>query len=170
MIRAQIVKKNGKSCICPEFAGTGNKCYEIISADRLYKQIHDGVPLKINGLCIQGFSMSEYRRIYGLAEDDMVSVAIDSVIDCLFCAQGWTAADFSHCNFMAVDDVAGIMLDDNVFYCGEVNFSYSHMGEGDFSMKGCRFIKCEMVFAYTIFGNGDISFQETVFKDKCGIK
>lgn len=170
MIRAQIVKKNGKSCICPEFAGTGNKCYEIISADRLYKQIHDGVPLKINGLCIQGFSMSEYRRIYGLAEDDMVSVAIDSVIDCLFCAQGWTAADFSHCNFMAVDDVAGIMLDDNVFYCGEVNFSYSHMGEGDFSMKGCRFIKCEMVFAYTIFGNGDISFEETVFEDKCGIK
>lgn len=134
-------EKRGLGLMLQYFSG-----YEIAPADRLYKLIHDGVPLRINGLCIQGFSMSEYRRIYGLA------------------------ADFSHCSFMAVDDVAGIMLDDNVFYCGEVDFSYSHMGDGDFSMKGCRFIKCEMVFAYTIFGNGDISFQETVFKDKCGIK
>lgn len=170
MIRAQVEKKNGKSYITPELKGAENKYYEIIPSEMLYRMIHDGIPLEISGLCIQGFSMSEYRRKYGLAEDDTVNIVIDSIIDCLFCAQGQTAADFSHCNFKAVDEVAGIMFDDNIFYYGKVNFSYSYMGDYDFSMRGCHFIKCEIIFAYTIFGNGDISFYETVFEDRCNIR
>lgn len=169
MIRAQIKNKDGKSYICPEFAGAENRDYEIISDDSLYEMIHEGVPLKINGVCVQGFSMVKYRRKYNLQEDEMVDVAIDSVIDCLFCIQEGTAADFSYCNFTAMDEVAGIMLDDNIFYCGVVNFSYSHIGDYDFSMKGCRFIKCEMDFSYTVFGKRDIYFNQTVFEDKCGI-
>ena len=169
MIRAQIKNENGKTYICPELAGKENREYEMVPTDNLYGMIHEGVPLKISGICVQGFSMAEYRRKYRLAEDKIVDIAIDSVIDCLFCVRDGTAADFSYCNFIAVDEVAGIMLDGNVFYCGKVDFSYSHMGDCDFSMKGCRFIKCEIDFTYTIFGNGDIYFNETVFEDKCDI-
>lgn len=169
MVHAQIENKGGKSYICPEFDGEGNKDYEIIQADDLFMVIHEGVPLNISGICVQGFSMAEYRKKYGLAGDEIVDIAIDSVIDCLFCVRDGVVADFSYCNFNAVDEVVGIMFDDNVFYCGKVDFSYSHMRDCDFSMKGCRFIKCGMDFAYTVFGKGDIYFNQTVFEGKCDI-
>ena len=169
MIKAQIKNEDGKSYICPEFTDEENRDYEIVPANSLYEMIHAGTPLDISGMCVQGFSMAEYRKKYGLEEDEMVDIIIDSVTDCLFCMREGIAADFSHCNFIAVDEVAGIMLDDNIFYGGTVNFSYSHTGDRDFSMRGCRFIKCEMDFAYTVFGKGDIDFNQTVFEDKCNI-
>ena len=82
MIRAQIKNKNGKTYICPELAGKENREYEMVPADNLYGMMHEGVPLKISGICVQGFSMAEYRRKYRLAEGKIVDIAIDSVIDC----------------------------------------------------------------------------------------
>lgn len=125
MIMAQIKNEDGKSYICPEFTDGENRDYEIVPANSLYEMIHAGTPLNISGMCVHGFSITEYRKKYGLEEDEMVDIIIDSVTDCLFCMREGIAADFSHCNFIAVDEVAGIMLDDNIFYGETVNFSYT---------------------------------------------
>lgn len=170
MVQAKIVDKDGKFYLYPEFQGVEKKSYEIIQADDLYEMIHEGIALSIKGVCVEGFSMAAYRRKYALPDDDVVDVCFNMITNCLFCARDGISMDFSYCNFIAVDEVAGIMFDDNVFYSGKLDFSYSQIGNQDFSMKGCRFIRCEAVFAYTVFGDKDIYFNETVFEDKCGMK
>lgn len=170
MVQAQIVKRDRKSYLCPEFQNMEKKEFEIVQADVLYEMIHKGIPLEISGICVEGFSMAEYRKKYSIANDMVVNIIIDYVINCLFCTHDQTIADFSYCSFSPVDEVAGIMFDDNVFYSGKVDFSYSYIGDQDFSMKGCHFINCEIIFAYTVFGHKDIYFNETVFDGKCEIK
>lgn len=170
MIQAKIVSKDGKFYLCPKFPGVERKSYEIIRTDDLYEIIRAGIPLSLNEACVEGFSMADYRKKYNLPDDVVVNVRFDMITNCLFCARDGIAMDFSYCNFVAVDEVAGIMFDDNLFYSGKINFSYSQIGDWDFSMKGCRFIKCEVVFAYTVFCDKDIYFNETVFEDKCGMQ
>lgn len=166
MIHATLEKKGDLIYICPEILGMDQISYEIIDKQRLYKAIHEGIPLALEGVCVEGFSMKEYRNKYGFNEDDFIEIHVDYIFNSLFCGKDGIAADFSYCKFVAVDAMAGIILEDNIFYSGNVDFSYSHIEDLDFSMKGCRFINCSIYFSYTVFGNKDIYFNEIVFDDE----
>lgn len=157
--RISLKTTDGKPCEC-----------EIIHADRIYKMIREGIPLTLHNKCILNFSMKKYRNKYDIASDDIVDIKFDSIYSCVFVGQDEVAADFSFCNFITTDDVAGIMMENNIFYNGRVDFSYSHFGDIEFSLKGCEFNKCELVFAHTEFGNRDIYFNDTVFNDSCDIQ
>ena len=170
MIHATLEKKGNVTYVCPKISGMDQISYEIIDMEKLYEAIHKGIPLALDGVCAEGFYMKEYRKKYGVSEDDKVEIKIDFITNSIFCGKDGIAADFSNCQFAAVDMESGIMLDDNIFYYGRVDFSYSFIGDLDFSMKGCRFIDCNVYFAYTVFGNKDIYFNETVFDDeKCEV-
>ena len=164
-VKTQIYIKDGKHYIRLKNTGCEEKEYEIIKSDNLYDMIHDGIPLQVYKKCVIGFSMSEYRQKYKISGDSLVEVKIDSIIDCCFVGQNQTAADFTYCNFVSTDEVVGIMLEDNIFYNGTVDFSYCQIGNLDFSMKGCHFIKSEVIVAYSEFGNKDIYFNDTIFED-----
>ncbi len=170
MIRAKIEEKNGKIYISPRFKDNELRTYELIKADALYEMIHEGVALSLHRVCVEKFSVSDYRKKYGMSEDEEVTILIDSVTECLFCSKDGIALDFSHCSFMAVDEVAGVMFDDNVFCYGKVNFSYSRIEDYEFSMKGCHFINCNVAFNFTTFADKDIYFNEMVFEDKCSME
>ena len=170
-MRAHVINREEKKYLQPELMKMEDQWLEIISADDLYELIHSGVPLKIDSVCVQGFSMAEYRKKYGIPKDEIVNINFDSIINCLFCGGNDNiAADFSFCNFVSSDEIAGIMFDDNIFYCGKVDFSYSQIGNVDFSLKGSHFINCNVNFSYAVFGNRDFYFNETVFDGKCEIK
>ena len=170
MIRAALEKKGDVIYICPEISGRDSISYEVISTERLYEAIHKGIPLALDRVCVEGFSMKEYRNRYGFKEDDTIVINIDFIINSIFCGKDGTAADFSYCKMITTDVVTGIMLDDNIFYYGRVDFSYSYIGNLDFSKKGCQFINCNIYFGRTVFGNKDIYFNETVFSDeKCEV-
>lgn len=97
MVQARIVDKDDKVYLCPEFSGIENKFYEIIRADDLYEMIHEGIPLSINGVCVEGFSMADYRKKYMLPDDDIVDVWYNMITNCLFCARDGIVMDFSYC-------------------------------------------------------------------------
>ena len=166
----KICTKDGVAYISLIINGIESEEYEIIQADCIYEMIHQGVPLAIHNKCILDFSMKRYRKKYGISIDDIVDIKFDSIYACMFISQDEVVADFSFCNFIALDEVAGIMLENNIFYNGRVDFSYSHIGDIDFSLKGSEFIKCEAMFAYTEFGNKDIYFNDTIFRDRCDIQ
>lgn len=166
MVRAALKKKGDVTYVYPEIPDVNGVGYEIIDIEKLYEAIHEGIPLALDGACIEGFSMKEYRKRYGLCEDDIININIDFIIDCMFCGKDGIAADFTYCNLVATDEVAGIMLDDNIFYYGRVDFSYSYIGNLEFSMKGSRFINCSVCFAHTVFGNNDIYFNEMMFSSQ----
>lgn len=170
MIHASLEKKGNTTYICPEISGMNPIMYEVIIADKLYEMIHASIPIALNQVCVEGFSMIEYRNKYDLDKEDIIEIKIDYITNSIFCGKDGIAADFSWCKMVAADTVAGIMLDNNIFYYGRVDFSYSNMGNVDFSMEGCRFINCNIYFAHTVFGNKDIYFNETVFSnEKCKV-
>lgn len=170
MIHATLEKKGDVAYICPEISGMNPTKYEVVNMEKLYEAIYKGVPLALDQVCIEGFSIEEYRKKYGFGKEDTVKIKVDYIINSIFCGKNGTAADFSRCKMIAVDDEAGIMLDDNIFYYGKVDFSYSDIGNVDFSMKGCRFINCKMYFGQTVFGNKGIYFDRTEFSDeKCEV-
>lgn len=165
MVRARIEENDGKIYVSPYFRNVENRSYEIVKADDLYEMIHEGIALSIHGVCVERFSMSDYREKYEIPHDEDVNVCIDMVTNCLFCAKNGVALDFLHCNFIAADEVAGIMFEDNIFYQGKVDFSCSKIENHEFSMKGCHFINSEVVFAYTSFNEKDIYFNEMSLKE-----
>lgn len=170
MIHATLEKIGDVAYICPEISGMNPIRYEVVNTEKLYETIYKGVPLALDQVCIEGFSIEEYRKKYGFGKEDIVEIKVDYIINSIFCGKNGIAADFSWCKMIAVDAEAGIMLDDNIFYYGKVDFSYSDIGNVDFSMKGCRFINCNMYFGQTVFGNKGIYFDRTEFGDeKCEV-
>ncbi len=163
MLHATLEKKGSATYICPEISGVNPVKYEIINVEGLYESIHKGVPLALDQVCVEGFSMTEYRSSYGYGKEEIIEIKVDYITDSIFCGKNGIAADFSWCKMIAADTVSGIMLDDNIFYYGKVDFSYSDMGNADFSMKGCQFINCNVYFGCTVFGDKGIYFDRTVF-------
>lgn len=167
---AQIHIENDKQYISFKTTDGEVKEYELIQAEQLYDMIHKNIPLQIYQKCVMGFSLAMYRKKYGIPSDSIVDLKVDSIIECLFFGQDKIAADFTYCNFVSTDEVVGIMLENNIFYDGRVDFSYSSIGNLDFSLKGCRFIKSQVIIAYSTFGNKDIYFNDTVFEGACDLQ
>lgn len=140
--------------------------YQIIDTIRIYEKIQQGEALQLSNVMIKGLSIAEYRKLYHIPENAEIEVYIDYITNCVFCTSDRSdniILDLSYCILRADDPVAGILLDNNIFYNGNIDFSYSKVYDYDLSMTGCTFIKSELFFNFTTFGNGDLYLNKTHF-------
>lgn len=139
------------------------KSFEKFDLQKIYQKIRNKEPLCLNGIVLEGFSAKAYREYYELPMEEMIEIKIDSITDCLFLGEDGTALDLSDCLLESLDPIAGISLEDNIFYKGKVDFSGSHIADVDLSLKGSVFWDNELYFNFTKFGEKDLCLNRTNF-------
>lgn len=86
-----------------------------VSKEDLYHQIKTGAPIKLKNCYIENFSISEYREMMNLEETERVEIQFDCIIGCVFINEK-TSLDFSSCDFIPKDKVAGFDWEYNTFF------------------------------------------------------
>lgn len=127
----------------------------------LYKKIREGEPISLENCIVKGFSLSEYRDIYELQENEYVTVTISSAVDAVFTPKSKDdpiCADFSWAIFVPADTVCGTVFDKSKFYGEIVDFSYIKTN-CDLSFAECKFEVETVKFVGCKFGEQDIIFN-----------
>ena len=135
---------NEKRSVRFSLPGRQEQCYDKIDLSEIFRKIQDKEPLCLNRVALEGFSANAYREYYHLPADEMIEIWIDSITDCLFLEKDGNAFDLSYCRLSSPDPVAGVSLEDNIFYKGKVGFSCSRIDEVDLSLTGSSFWDTEL--------------------------
>lgn len=131
-----------------------------VSKEDLYHQIKTGAPIKLKNCYIENFSISEYRKMMNLEETERVEIQFDCIIGCVFINE-IVSLDFSSCDFIPKDKVAGFDWEYNTFFSPMINFEASSFKGGDISFNKSEFYDLERLsFAFSYFSEGDITFSE----------
>ena len=154
---------NEKHSVRFSLPGRQERCYDKIDLSEIFRKIQDKEPLCLNRVALEGFSVNAYRKYYHLPADEMIEIWIDSITDCLFLGKDGNALDLSYCRLRSPDPVAGVSLEDNIFYKGKVDFSCSRIDEEDLSLTGSSFWDTELDFDFTEFGEKDLYLNKTNF-------
>lgn len=123
----------------------GKESFGYIDNDSIYNMIKEGLPLNLDNLYINDFSLSNYRRSFDFGKKSSVAIksfsAKNSFLDSDMCN------DFSYAEFGD----------------GEVSFEGAHFARGKTSFTGSRFGTGNVVFSNTFFANGNIEFDGCSF-------
>lgn len=154
---------NEKHSVRFSLPGRQERCYDKIDLSEIFRKIQDKEPLCLNSVALEGFSVNAYREYYHLPAEEKIEIRIDSITDCLFLEKDGNALDLSYCRLSSPDPVAGVTLEDNIFYKGKVDFSCSRIDEVDLSLTGSSFWDTELDFDFTEFGEKDLYLNKTNF-------
>lgn len=154
-----------KNTVCISLPEEGEKRYVKADMAEIYQKIHAGEALRLSGVAIEGLSVAAYREHYHIPAEEIVEVQIDVVTNCLFFGDGDVILDFSNCCLKSPDLIAGICLEENIFYKGKICFSSANIIECDLSMTGSKFWEAELYFDFTKFGDNDLCLNDTNFYD-----
>ncbi len=154
---------NEKHSVRFSLPGRQERCYDKIDLSEIFRKIQDKEPLCLNSVALEGFSVNAYREYYHLPAEEKIEIWIDSITDCLFLEKDGNALDLSYCHLSSPDPVAGVTLEDNIFYKGKVDFSCSRIDEIDLSLTGSSFWDTELDFDFTEFGEKDLYLNKTNF-------
>ena len=167
MLSSRIYTENEITYISPFIEDEYLSEYEYICEEEkyeIYKAIREKISIALHKKLLTDFSMNEYRGIYKLEKDELVDIYVDSIYECFFYNCKDSCVDFSFCIFYASDDVAGLLMDENIFYNANLSFSYSHFNGFDLSLADCAFFNSKIEFIYSEFGCQDIRFDRAAFK------
>lgn len=129
----------------------------VVSKETIYDWIKNNQPIHLQACYVKDFSLSEFRKLQNLKEDELVTLHDLKAIHTFF--DGESTIDFSYSVFEGKQTI----FDHSVFGNGYTNFSYSDFGHGHVSFKHSKFGSGATNFQSVRFGDGDISFEETNF-------
>ncbi len=171
----------------------GNKMdtrdYGLIQKEEVYQAISEGKAVDLNNCYVKDFSLSEYRKLNNLNENDVVEISSITAMNAFFDADH--KIDFSYallksdsedfvntifsCNELSFVQtrIEAVNLDftNARFHCKNVNFQYAtfHVVELNFkdvkfqsdsiSFINCNFSDGKENFSGTDFGNANVAFQ-----------
>ncbi len=149
-----------------------SKTFKVVNALDVYKKIKEGKPIDISGRYVEGFSLSEYRKIYNINPNEFVplrefnavgtffEVGEDGIISFLLAQFINKAVSFQRASFgngattFAGADFAGVE---------EIDFKYAQFGNGYKNFNQITFKSGKVEFSLARFGTGGISFIKTTF-------
>jgi len=112
-----------------------NELLGAVTIADVYDLIKSGSEVNLDNSYVHDFSLSSYRRHYGLEKKDPVNLTGFSAKNAFF--------ESKLCN----------------------DFSYASFPEGDLSFEGTHFAKGRVCFAGASFGKGEVNFSNTFFRD-----
>ncbi|MDI1356162.1 MAG: potassium channel family protein [bacterium] len=129
----------------------------VLKNDIIYDWIDKGETINLNGAYIHDFSMKEYRRSRGIAEQVPVKLinysSRKTFFDCDF------ETDFYQVEFSG----AFTNFESSIFANGFVNFHNCNFGNSEVSFKKAKFGSGSTTFQSSTFGDGAVSFFNTNF-------
>lgn len=154
----------------------------VLETANAYKQINENGSLNLDGMYLAGFSLKEYRDLYGLKPSDRVEIKdfsarrtffdSDKEIDfsqadfvgdgCHFdeCVFGDGPLSFYHCIWHTT-----VSFEEARFGAGIANFQYAEFLGSQVKFNHVEFKAGDVQFINAVFGDTHVSFQEVMFGD-----
>ncbi|HEX2921691.1 MAG TPA: potassium channel family protein [Bacteroidales bacterium] len=147
----------------------------------LYEQINSGRDLNLDNCYLADFSLSSYRRHFGLDKKQHVQLKNFSAKESFFESKDGTDfsyASFSDCNISfershfakgkaiftgCIFENGNVIFSNTLFRDGNIEFSGCRFGDGNFLFKNAIISDGIKDFQDIQFGNGEISFANTEF-------
>ena len=159
----------------------GSEILGAIDVNQIYLMINEGKGINLDNFYISEFSLSEYRRIYGVEKKQLVNIKGFSARNAFFEADAST--DFTYSSFSdgeisfegshfakgkvlfnrSLFGKCNVIFSDSLFRDGNLEFTGSSFGDGDFMFKNCIVRDGIKDFQDINFGNGEVSFANTEF-------
>jgi hypothetical protein len=128
-----------------------------ISKEEIYSLIDKGEALNLNNSYVKNFSLSEYRSLRNLSDQQPIKLynvsAKKTFFDCDL------EVDFSHAEFEGEKTI----FESAVFANGFTNFFNSNFGHGDVTFRKTKFGSGNVNFRSVRFGDGLITFNGANF-------
>lgn len=139
-----------------------------ININLIYSKIKNHNYLNLEELIISGFSVREYRKLYGIKENEYVDIYFDNA---MFCKSFFDNSinsknrqniclDLAWCKFYCKDPTMGIAFNNSIFSNGFIDFSYS-IFKNDLVFDECQFNNINFYFIGCYFSNSDFSFYKS---------
>lgn len=151
------------------------------SIEEVYVQIERGEEINLNQCYLKDFSLSNYRKKRGYAEDYIVELNAFQASQSFF--ESETATDFSYSdfkgrvssfaqsifnkarvNFNHAHCAASLNFNRTEFYAEELSFKFAKFEEGDVRFSAGIFDCENVLFVNTIFGEGNVNFRQADFR------
>ncbi len=159
------------------------ECFALLEQEEIYKKIDNQEALILDQCYVTGFSLSEYRKMREIDENQEVKIKglsakraffnIHKTFDC-------SLAHFDNNDMIIAEsriyakkiNFQGTILGDGKLDCTytlfgapDINFSNTRFGNGDVNFKNARFYDGVKDFQYAEFGTGKVSFVNTEFNN-----
>jgi hypothetical protein len=129
----------------------------VITKEEIYTLIDKGKALNLNNSYVKDLSLSEYRKLRGLDEHQLIRLhdlsAKKTFFDCDL------ETDFSFAEFEGERTI----FESTVFANGFTNFFNANFGHGDVSFRKAKFGSGSTSFRSVKFGDGHITFNNANF-------
>lgn len=140
-----------------------------IPTDEIYEAIYNEEEINLNYCYIKNFSLTTYRRYFGLKKQSVVKIKKFSAHNTVF--ESYIATDFSFAHFQNGDfDISNsyflrgqLFFNNSIFEEGKKNFSYIFLKNGNFDFGNTNFGTGDLIFKNSIFADGEKSFHDTIF-------
>jgi hypothetical protein len=139
-----------------------SELFGAVDVNQLYAMIREGKDLILDNFYIHEFSLSSYRRIYGIEKKELIPIKGFSAKNAFFESKKGT--DFTFSSFSAGE----VNFDGSHFAKGKVLFNSSVFSEGNVILSNTLFRDGNIEFTGCVFGDGDFMFKNAIIKD--GIK
>ncbi len=130
----------------------------IVEAGDLYEQIIAGETVNLDKCFIENFSLSALREKKGLRKSQYLDINGFIATNSVFCSEG--EIDFAFARFSS-----GELDLSNSLFLGDINFTHSDFGDGDFKCNNTYFHQGAAIFSKAHFGKGLLSFKNSRFND-----
>lgn len=127
--------------------------YGLKDKDEIYQDIQAGRPINLDRCYVKNFSLVEYRKIYGKADEEQTFLPAFSAQGTFFDANRST--DFSYAAF---DDEL-TSFKGAIFSQGNINFNKANFHKGDADFSEVSFGGGDVNFQYARFEDGDLNFE-----------
>ncbi|MCU0455971.1 MAG: potassium channel family protein [Bacteroidales bacterium] len=147
----------------------GRELFGVIDTATVYKMINDCVPIVLDNLYLNDFSLSNYRRLYDLGKKSPVLIASLSAKNSFFdsdICNDFSYAEFSdgEISFEGTNFAKGrTSFTGSKFGIGNVIFSNTYFANGNIEFDGCSFGEGDFLFKNSVIGNGQKDFKDIQF-------
>lgn len=149
----------------------------------IYKKINQKEPLNLNEVFVENFSISDYKKKFGIDSSENIEITGFSARSAIFHSDTQNSFDGiifkdKQVSFEETLFIKGAVNFDNVFFEeGNVNFNSAIFFNGNVSFYNTNFVKGNINFKnttwgvgtknfqYTFWGNGDVMFSNSTFAD-----
>ena len=143
----------------------------VVSLEVLYDQINKKESIDLEGCFVSNFSLTDYRNIYGISEQEIIEICDFNAANALFEAD--KMVDFGYVNFTGENcsfnnahfGHGGLSFYKTTFNVRVTDFSFTSYSEGHNIFQFANFGECDLTFEGATFINGNISFVNAQFND-----
>lgn len=128
----------------------------VLDRNVIYDQIDQGEKIIYKNVYVRDFSLSEYRRIRNLEDDEYVEIKEFSIDYSLFDCDA--VIDMTYAHF--AEDVH---FTNSVFYHGSLDFSRSRFSGDEADFSHTHFHTHHVIFQYSSFSGKNLTFEHSEF-------